>query len=264
MTIPLSTLIERWGKRTPLLDGQPSPAASPSLGNDFARLEDRTLYSASPLADAVIQAEDVSDVLPEGDLPEDYQEVSAEPVQMQHMLNMLNEIVIDDSLEAEFVGGTLMGTDADEELTGGNINGGYGDDLLIGTAGGDLLDGGHGEDRLEGGVGADVLTSRSDGREPQIAQTYGLEDDPYGEVNTATRTLYPSQPIEADDVLIGGSDADTFRFEVLINAKERIIREHVRDDGTIDWMGVAGENTYVHDHWVDGIGNDVIWDFSLR
>ena len=26
--------------------------------------------------------------------------------------------------------------------------------------------------------------------------------------------------------------------------------------------GVAGENDNVHDHWVDGFGNDVIWDFS--
>ena len=36
------------------------------------------------------------------------------------------------------------------------------------------------------------------------------------------------------------------------------------DDGTIDWgmNGVAGENDNVHDHWVDGIGHDLITDFD--
>ena len=49
---------------------------------------------------------------------------------------------------------------------------------------------------------------------------------------------------------------------MLINAKEEIILKHVNDDRTIDWMGVAGENNNVHDHWVDFLGHEVIWDFS--
>ena len=113
-------------------------------------------------------------------------------------------------------------------------------------------------------TGNDLLVSYADGREPVIAQNYNNDDDPNNEINDATRTLYPDQPIEADDVLIGGDGADTFYFRTLINAKRDIILKHVNDDGTINWgmNGVAGENNNVHDHWVDGIGNDVIWDFS--
>src|SRR4029079_18032942 len=33
-------------------------------------------------------------------------------------------------------------------------------------------------------------------------------------------------------------------------------------DGTIDLVGGTGENNAVHDHWVDGFGNDVIRDFN--
>ena len=53
--------------------------------------------------------------------------------------------------------------------------------------------------------------------------------------------------------------------EHMINAKREIILKHVNDDGTINWgmNGVAGENdNEVHDHWVDGFGNDVITDFN--
>ena len=104
------------------------------------------------------------------------------------------------------------------------------------------------------------------GREPTIAQEYGRKDDPDKEINADTRTYYPNQPIEADDVLIGGAGADTFHFRALINAKQHIILKHVKDDGTINWgmKGVAGENNRVHDHWVERLGNDVVWDFSRQ
>ena len=160
------------------------------------------------------------------------------------------------------VEGRTYGTDADDSLSGNDVMAGYGDDLVVGTDGNDRLDGGHGEDRLEGGLGDDLLISRSDGREPYVAQDYGSEDDPSEEVNDETRTIYPLQPIEGDDVLVGGPGADTFRFEPLINAKEHIILAHVMEDGMIQWHRVAGENDFVHDHWVDRIGNDVIVDFS--
>ena len=32
--------------------------------------------------------------------------------------------------------------------------------------------------------------------------------------------------------------------------------------GSINWRKVAGENDAVHDHWVEGIGDDVLLDFS--
>ena len=161
-----------------------------------------------------------------------------------------------------YVDGTLLGTETADTLSGSLVDGGYGDDVIDGTSGDDRLDGGHGEDVLRGGAGNDVLVSRSDGREPRIAQLYDAGDDPYGEVDATTLTLYPDQPIAADDLLIGGAGGDTFRFEILVNAKERILFKHVNDDGTIDWRGVTGENRLVHDHWVDRLGDDVILDFD--
>ncbi|MEM6474303.1 MAG: LamG-like jellyroll fold domain-containing protein, partial [Planctomycetota bacterium] len=161
------------------------------------------------------------------------------------------------------IDGVLLGTDAGESLSGSNVNGSYGDDEIDGTSEDDVLDGGHGEDIIRGGEGDDLLISRSDAREPQIAQDYDPEDDdPYSEINPTTRTLYEEQPIAADDLLIGGPGADTFRFEVLINAKERFLFEHTHNNGHIHWHGVAGENNLVHDHWVDALGDEVIADFD--
>ncbi|MEM8865696.1 MAG: LamG-like jellyroll fold domain-containing protein, partial [Planctomycetota bacterium] len=159
------------------------------------------------------------------------------------------------------IDGVLVGTDNGEQLAGSAVHGGYGDDEITGTDGADILDGGHGEDVIFGGAGDDLLISRSDGREPVIAQAYTSADDPYGEVDPGSRTLYPDQPIASDDLLIGGDGADTFRFEILLNAKERILLKHVNDDGTINWKRVTGENDLVHDHWVDRLGDEVILDF---
>ncbi len=161
------------------------------------------------------------------------------------------------------IDGVMVGTDNGETLAGFRyVNGAYGDDVVIGTSKADTLDGGEGEDQIDGGDGDDLIISRSDGREPVIAQLYDAEDDPYGEIDPQTRTLYPDQPIASDDVLTGGGGADTFRFEILVNAKRDIILKHVNDDRTIDWHGVTGENRLVHDHWVDRIGDEVITDFN--
>ena len=119
---------------------------------------------------------------------------------------------------------------------------------------------------MDGGAGNDIIVSTSDGREPEIGQLiYGSngrvrEDD--GSLDPGTLTLYPDQPIAADDILTGGDGADTFRFQWNINAKYDIILKHARADGSINWQGVAGENTYLHDHWVDTIGHDTITDFD--
>ncbi|MBT8457097.1 MAG: hypothetical protein KJO15_13440, partial [Alphaproteobacteria bacterium] len=172
------------------------------------------------------------------------------------------------------LGGNDMidGGAGDDVLNGGGgadtILGGYGDDHLIGGAGGDTLDGGRGSDLLEGGDGDDILISRSDAGEQRAGQL--VLDDPSrpegGSIDPEYLKLvdWIDQEIEADDVLVGGAGRDTFQFETLINGKKDIILEHVEDDRTIDWMGVAGENTYIHDHWVDSIGIDVIADYNAE
>jgi hypothetical protein len=153
---------------------------------------------------------------------------------------------------------TLAGMAGNDMLNGGSgddkVWGGSGNDQLSGGTGNDLLVGGFGADRMEGGNGNDTLLSRSDAGEMVAAQdgtTQIFADE------TAAFTA-------VKDVLTGGRGADTFRFEGLVNAKDEIVAKHVNADGTIDWHGVTGENNAVHDHWVDGFGNDVIRDFNRR
>ncbi len=150
---------------------------------------------------------------------------------------------------------TLDGGMGNDFLRGGKGNdiliGGEGNDLLRGGKGNDTLDGEMGSDTLRGGKGNDLLISRSDTGEPEIAQ------------ETDATKVYPDQNItETDDILFGGNGADTFLFEVLLNAKVEIMEKHADDSGVIDWRGVAGENDNVHDHWVEGVGNDVVLDFN--
>ena len=176
----------------------------------------------------------------------------------------------DDLIEGMGGNDQIDGEAGDDTLDGGSgadrILGGYGDDHLLGGSGNDTLDGGRGNDLLEGGDGNDTLISRSDAGEQRAGQlVLGEPSRPDGgsiDYEYLKLADWIDQEIEADDVLVGGAGADKFQFETLINAKKDIILEHVNDDRTIDWMGVAGENTYIHDHWVDGIGVDVIADFN--
>ena len=151
---------------------------------------------------------------------------------------------------------TLAGMAGNDMLNGGSgadkVWGGSGNDNLSGGTGNDLLVGGFGADRVDGGNGNDTLLSRSDSGEMVAAQDgqtiiFGAESAAFKAVN---------------DTMTGGSGADTFRFELQVNAKDEIVAKHVNADGTIDWVGVTGENGATHDHWVDGFGNDVIRDFN--
>ena len=158
-----------------------------------------------------------------------------------------------------FAGGaddSVAGKAGNDMLNGGTGNdkiwGGSGNDLLEGGNGADLLVGGFGADRMEGGRGNDVLLSRSDSGEMVAAQ------DGKTQIFAAESAAFTAN----QDILVGGRGADTFRFEGMVNAKEEIVAKHVNADGTIDWVGVTGENNNVHDHWVDGFGNDVIRDFN--
>ncbi|MCC6775727.1 MAG: hypothetical protein IT537_03675 [Hyphomicrobiales bacterium] len=150
----------------------------------------------------------------------------------------------------------VAGMAGNDVLNGGSgddkVWGGSGNDMLEGGNGKDLLVGGFGADQMNGGKGKDVLLSRSDAGEMVAAQ------DGKTQIFAAETAALGA----TKDVMTGGAGADTFRFEGMVNAKEEIVAKHVNADGTIDWVGVTGENNNVHDHWVDGFGNDVIRDFN--
>jgi Ca2+-binding RTX toxin-like protein len=152
----------------------------------------------------------------------------------------------------------VAGKAGNDMLDGGNGNdmiwGGSGNDRLSGGSGSDLLVGGFGADRMDGGDGNDVLLSRSDAGEMVAAQ------DGTTQIFAAETAAFTA----TNDVMTGGKGGDTFRFEGLVNAKDEIVAKHVNADGTIDWHGVTGENDNVHDHWVDGFGNDTITDFHRK
>lgn len=143
----------------------------------------------------------------------------------------------------------LNGQSGDDKLWGGS-----GNDKLDGGSDNDLLVGGFGSDRMDGGSGNDILLSRSDAGEMVAAQ------DGTTQIFAAESAAFK----DTSDVMVGGKGADTFRFEGLVNATDEIVAKHVNADGTIDWVGVTGENNNVHDHWVDGFGNDTIRDFSRK
>lgn len=176
----------------------------------------------------------------------------------------------DDVIEGLGGNDVIDGGAGDDELYGGGsgdrLYGGYGNDLLDGGNGNDTLDGGRGSDLLLGGAGNDTLISRSDAGEQRAGQLV-LDDPsrPFPDPSISNEYLklidWTDQEFVADDVLIGGEGNDTFQFETLINGKLDIIAEHVNDDRTIDWMGVAGENQRIHDHWVDSFGIDIIGDY---
>src|SRR5690349_18428048 len=142
---------------------------------------------------------------------------------------------------------TLAGMAGNDTLNGGSgadkVWGGSGNDNLSGGTGNDLLVGGFGSDKMDGGNGNDVLLSRSDAGEMVAAQ------DGKTQIFAAETAAFTQK----NDTMTGGRGADTFRFEGMVNAKDEIVAKHVNADGTIDWVGVTGENGAVHDHWVDGL-----------
>lgn len=128
------------------------------------------------------------------------------------------------------------------------------DQIFTGSRFRDVFRAGSGTQLVDAGRGNDILLSYGDAGEPDPAQTDGE-----GRVND------PVPEGSADDILIGGPGADTFQFHPLINAQEEVLDQYRNQtSGRINWARVAGENDAVHEHWVEGVGNDTILDFSLR
>ena len=180
-------------------------------------------------------------------------------------------IVANDALAGGGGADTIRGEGGDDTLNGDggrdDIHGGYGDDVILGGAGADTLDGGRGSDLLFGGAGDDVLISRADIGEDRAGQLVLGEPsrdfpDPSIDRNLLKLVDWVDQPLAADDILIGGEGKDHFLFETLINGKKDIILDNLMEDGRgIHWHGVAGENRRIHDHWVDGIGIEIVADY---
>lgn len=180
-------------------------------------------------------------------------------------------IIADDALAGGDGDDTIKGEGGDDTLNGDGdddeIHGGYGDDVLLGGDGDDTLDGDRGSDLLFGGAGDDVLLSRGDTGEDRAGQLVLGEpsrDFPDPSIDPTLLKLvdWIDQPLAADDILIGGEGKDHFMFETLINGKKDAILDNIANDSReIDWGGVAGENRRIHDHWVDGVGIEIVADY---
>lgn len=209
--------------------------------------------------------------------PEDFTDPPADvplvPVDDYHPSYFLGEDSLDTPIDGEGSEGRdiITGKGADDTINGyggdDELRGGYGDDELRGGDGNDVIDGGRGSNLLDGGAGDDLLIVRAGAGEQRIGQLAIGEptrDDPDGEVDEDRQKLsaYLDQPLVAENVLIGGEGRDTFLVNPLINGKADIIAKHVRQDGTINWQGVAGENDELHDHWGDSFGIAVIADYN--
>lgn len=153
------------------------------------------------------------------------------------------------------------GGDGNDALYGGTgrdwLQGANGNDTLVGGSGSDTLHGGSGNDYLEdrkgrdwldGGAGNDTLVSRSDAGRPDMK----LEDF------AATTPDFENW----SDRLTGGSGADEFHFIFEMNTTKEVASRHLNANGSVNWMGVMGENANPHDHWVDWGRMERIEDFN--
>ncbi|MEM9044355.1 MAG: LamG-like jellyroll fold domain-containing protein [Pseudomonadota bacterium] len=209
--------------------------------------------------------------------PDDFQNPPADvpvvPIEEYHSSYTLGDELVDDPapivtsdardvIEAKGGDDSIDGQGGDDEIYGG-----YGNDEIYGGDGDDVIDGGRGSDIGYGGDGNDIFIARSDGGEQRIGQlALDLDNqrgDPDNEVNEERQKLkgYEDQPLIGDDIFFGGAGRDTFLITPTLNGKLDIIQKHVREDGSINWAGVAGENNELHDHWPDINGIEVFGDY---
>jgi Ca2+-binding RTX toxin-like protein len=195
----------------------------------------------------------------------------------------LLDIQRQDYLRGDQVGQVINGTRRSDELFGGAgndiidggrgkdfIHGGAGNDVIFGGRGRDSLEGGSGNDHIFGGRGRDVIEAGSGddlivagrGRDTVLSMSWAGE--PEIAQDDQAEKVEPDEPIADDDIIALGIGADTLIFRWLIDARDSILDKHRDDDGNVNYRKVAGENDNVHDHWVEGIGNDVVLDYDAR
>ena len=84
--------------------------------------------------------------------------------------------------------------------------------------------------------------------------------------NDIEKLDFGSQYTDPDDLGVrtytGTEGANTFQAEALLNGKPEILTRFTRNDGTINWEGVAGTNDNYHDHWIEGPGEIAIENFG--
>ena len=138
-------------------------------------------------------------------------------------------------------------------------------DVLIGGPGDDVLVDQYGSDVFRGGAGNDRLISISDSGTPRENQRIKAQVENGSDLDKLrfAEKFFNPEDFASNDRFKGGEGADTFEWNLLINAPKSIVDGNTSDQ-IINWGmdGVAGENENYHDHWVDGIGRDVITDFS--
>ena len=161
--------------------------------------------------------------------------------------------------------GDSISTQKDFDDYGQLLKVGLRNDILKGGVGDDILVDQYGSDKLKGGKGNDTLISLSDSGIPDENIKINPQNDDGNDLDKLRfiRRFFNPEAFESNDRLTGGDGSDTFEWNLLINAPKSIVERNTTD-GVINWgmNGVAGENNNYHDHWVDGIGRDVITDFS--
>ena len=169
-----------------------------------------------------------------------------------------NDILVGDNGPAQedynasgFIAFNILTTYSDK------LQGGGGDDTLLDQFGSDHYLGGEGNDHL-------ICLSDSGTPDESLAVPADIDDgDDLNKLIFSSQYINPSA-YSSHDKLSGGSGSDIFEWRLSINASKEIVEKHTNTDGVINWgmNGVAGENNNYHDHWVDGIGMDLITDFS--
>ena len=132
---------------------------------------------------------------------------------------------------------------------------------------------------IMGTKSADVLIKNALAGEAVIAQRYDLAgtgvtgpngetlraDDPADPIDPVFQSYWAEALRDTPVRMHGRKGADQFIIRTFISGKPAVVLRNADENGVIDWSGngVAGENDFVHDHWVEFFGVVQIKDFNL-